>query len=58
MGFGPITHTVDESVDCIIDALRADCQLDGLYRERVDSFFYFNDNENTKRVFEAVLKMG
>ena len=55
--FGPLAHTVDDTVNCIINALQNDCILDEQYQKRVDDFFSFDDNLNCQRVYEAVLQL-
>ena len=31
--------------------------MDDIYKKRVNEFFKFRDNENSKRVFEAIKEM-
>lgn len=56
-GFGPIAHTVDETVNYIIDSLKHNCVLEEKYQKRIDTLFYYNDNQNSKRVYEAIMKL-
>lgn len=56
-GFGPVAKTVDETVDVLIESLKNGFVMDDKYKERVDRFFTFRDRDNTKRNFEAVLKL-
>ncbi|MBE6028685.1 MAG: glycosyltransferase [Clostridiales bacterium] len=56
-GFGPITHTVKETVDAIITIIKNDCKLDRQYHERTKNFFYYNDDQNCKRVYDYLIEM-
>lgn len=55
-GLGPVATTLESTVNQIIKYLKSDCSLDSKYRKRVDSFFAFNDRNNSKRVFDEILK--
>lgn len=56
-GFGPITQSLDETVDAIVGYLERDCRNTDEYRARGDAFFAFNDHKNCERVFKALLEM-
>ena len=53
-GFGEVTYTLEETVDCLIDYMKHGCQLKDKYRERIDHFFAFNDQNNCERVYQKV----
>lgn len=53
-GFGPIAHTVDETVDAIIHYLETDCALEDTYKDRADAMFGHSDFNNCKRIFNAI----
>ena len=57
MGFGPVAKTSEELRNDIISCVLHDCEMEDVYKQRVDEFFKFNDHENSKRVYEAIRKM-
>ena len=56
-GFGPITATIDETVDQIIYYMMHDCRLEEEYLERIERFFAFTDRNNCRRVYEELCKI-
>ena len=56
-GFGEVTYDLDSTVDTLIDYMKNDCKLKDEYRERIDRFFAFNDQNNCERILERILKM-
>lgn len=56
-GFGEVTYTLEETVDCLIDYMKQGCQLKDKYRERIDHFFAFNDQNNCERVYQKVCEL-
>lgn len=56
-GLGDVLHTLDETIDCIIDYMKNDCKLKPKYEKRINDFYAFNDKNNCKRVFNAILKL-
>ena len=57
MGFGPVAHNHKELQHAIIDAVLNECEMEDVYKERVKEFFKFRDEENSKRVYEAIREM-
>ncbi|MDO5859576.1 CDP-glycerol glycerophosphotransferase family protein [Methanobrevibacter sp.] len=56
LGFGDVIKGEDELIDRIIEYIDAGCKMDEKYVNRVDSFFKFPDDKNTrKRVYEWIL---
>ncbi|MBQ9229516.1 MAG: CDP-glycerol glycerophosphotransferase family protein [Eubacterium sp.] len=55
-GFGPVCYDMDSTVDAIIELVNHDCQNPEQYVKRVDDFFAFNDNNNAKRILEAIIE--
>lgn len=55
-GFGEVEHDLDGTVDRIIEYMENGCVLKDKYRERIDSFFAFNDNNNCQRVYERIIE--
>ena len=47
---------MDSTVDAIIAAMERDCQNEEKYLARLDRFFAFSDRNNSKRIYEAILK--
>ena len=56
-GFGEVEYDLDSTVDRIIEYMENGCQLKEKYRQRIDDFFVFNDQNNCKRVFEKILEL-
>ncbi len=56
-GLGEVTTDIDTTVELLIDYMKHDCALKPLYRERIDSFFAFNDQDNCKRILENIREM-
>ncbi len=56
-GFGPVAGDYEAAVQCIIDLLESGCKIQKNYEERVKKFFFKFDQNNSKRVYEAILKI-
>lgn len=56
-GFGPVTTTLDETIDTLIEYIEKDCSMKDEYIERVDNFFAYSDHNNCKRVFDAIMEV-
>lgn len=56
-GFGPVTRDLASTVDAIIDQMERGFELKSEYRQRIDSFFAFDDKENSRRVLEKIMKL-
>lgn len=54
MGFGKIAVEEDDLIDTIISYMDNDAKMEDMYKDRVDSFFKFNDTANTKRCYDAI----
>ena len=54
-GLGPITETVDQTIDMIEHYLANDCRVDDYYAKRIDSFFAYRDKNNCKRLLDVTL---
>ena len=57
MGFGPIANTHEELMKNIMEYVLNDCEMDDMYKERVEKFFKFRDKLNSKRVYDAILEL-
>jgi hypothetical protein len=53
---GDIMSDHDSLVDCLIAYMRANCRMKPKYRKRVDKFFYFHDDQNCKRTYDAAIE--
>lgn len=56
-GFGEVEYDVEGTVDRIIEYMENGCQLKDKYRERIDNFFAFNDQNNCQRVYEKIMEL-
>lgn len=54
-GFGEVTYNLEDTVNCIIDYIKNDCQLKDEYRKRIDNTFAFSDKESSKRIYEHLI---
>ena len=52
-GFGPVTRTVDETIDAVESLLLRGCEQDPFYQARIDQAFTFRDHDNNTRVVAA-----
>lgn len=53
-GFGPVCTNYEEAVRAIINLVENDCQMEEKYAKRVEEFYPFFDENNCKRVTEAI----
>ena len=56
-GFGPVARSHDEIRQSIITIVENGCRMDDVYQKRVDEFFKYHDKNNSKRVYEEILKL-
>ena len=56
-GFGEVEYTLESTVDRIIEYMRNGCQMKKVYRDRVDSFFAYHDQNNCQRVYEKIREL-
>lgn len=57
-GFGDIALTTDDLCQKVESCMKNNCKMDEKYILRADKFFTFNDQNNCKRVYEAILKVS
>ena len=57
MGFGEVTKDEDKLMYVIEEYLKTDCNMKEKYKNRVDNFYMFNDKNNCKRVYGAIIKL-
>ena len=55
MGFGDVISEEDELVEKIIDYIDSGCEMEDVYRKRVDEFFKFHDHNNSKRCYDWII---
>ncbi len=56
-GFGPVFEKEDQVVDKIIEYISNNYKIEDDYLKKINSFFEYNDKENCKRNYEAILKL-
>ncbi len=56
-GFGEVCYDADGLVEKIVAYMRDECQLKVKYKDRIDNFFEYNDQNNCQRVYEEILKL-
>ena len=57
-GFGEVVYDLDSTVDTLIDYMKNGCTLKDEYRERIDNFFAFDDQNNCQRILNKILEMN
>lgn len=57
MGFGEVHESHDKLILSIIENLEQGAQADQKYLDRVDSFYEYTDQNNSKRAFEVITGM-
>lgn len=57
-GFGEVESDLEGTVDRIIEYMENGCQLKDKYRERVDNFFLYHDQNNCQRVYEKIAEIN
>lgn len=56
-GFGPVAKNHEEIKRYIMDYIRNGCVMEEVYKNRVEGFFKYHDRNNSKRVYEEILKL-
>ena len=56
MGFGEICHDNDELIDLLCEYMKNDCKMKETYIKRADDFFYYDDHNNCKRIYDCMLE--
>lgn len=55
-GFGEVEYDLESTVNRIIEYMENGCQLKEKYRQRIDDFFAYNDNNNCQRIYEKIIE--
>lgn len=56
-GFGEVTETLEETLQLVMDYMKENCQVKEKYRKRMETFFTFRDQENCRRIVEAIQQL-
>ena len=56
-GFGKVVETEDEAISELKHIIENGALADEMFLERMNSFFKFNDTDNCKRNFDAILRL-
>ena len=56
-GFGEVEYDLESLVDRIIAYMENNCRLKDEYRKRIDDFFAFGDQNNSRRVYEKIKEL-
>lgn len=57
MGFGEVIDNQEDLTEIVEDYLNNNCKMKEEYKNRVDTFYKYNDKNNCKRVYEAILNL-
>lgn len=55
-GFGPVCDTLSSTVEALIHLMENGACLEPMYEQKINSFYAFNDQNNCKRIVEAILE--
>ena len=56
MAFGEIAHDNDELIDLLCEYMASGCKMKEEYVRRADDFFYYDDRENCKRIYDVMIE--
>ena len=56
-GFGEVEYDLEGTVDRIIEYMANGCQMKDKYKERVDQFFAYNDQNNCQRLYDRIMEL-
>ena len=57
MGFGEVIEDERELIKLTNEYLTNNCEMKDIYRHRVDTFYKYNDKNNCRRVYDAILNL-
>lgn len=55
-GFGPVCSDYNTIVETIIKYIENDCKIEKKYLKRVNDFYEYFDTNNTKRIYDEIIK--
>ncbi len=56
-GFGPVAYDFESFVTEFEKIIRSNCQMDSLYKDKVDAFFAYRDRNNCERVYKKIKEL-
>ena len=56
MGFGPICKNHSQVIGSLCRYMENKCQMEDMYKDRVDDFFKYSDHNNCARIYEKVIE--
>lgn len=56
MGFGPVCTNHRTIVETLCSYMDKNCEMEQLYKDRVDDFFCYCDHNNCERIYEKVIE--
>ena len=56
MGFGPVFDWEEDVVDKVIEYMDNHCEMEDMYKQRVDDFFKYRDKNNSKRCYDWIIR--
>ena len=56
-GFGDVVTTEDELIYAIKKSIDSNCVIDPCFKERIDAFFKYSDQNNSERVIDQILNI-
>ena len=56
-GFGPNCTNYEDTLNEIIKLINNDFKVDKKYKERMQKFFFYQDNKNSERVYEKMMEL-
>ena len=54
MGFGSVEMNDKSLINKIAEYLENDCEMEDIYKQRIDQFFKFKDKHNSQRVYDWI----
>ena len=54
MGFGPVSFSEDDLIDCIKNYIDDNYKVQKKYLELSDKFFELRDSDNCKRIYKKI----
>ncbi|MDO5557437.1 MAG: CDP-glycerol glycerophosphotransferase family protein [Clostridia bacterium] len=55
MALGEIVKQTDELVEILCEYMKNECKIKDEYKERIDKFFKYHDDNNCKRIYEEMI---
>lgn len=56
-GFGEVEHTLERVIKRLIEYMQNDCLMKKEYKDRIEGFFMFHDQNNCQRVYDRIVKL-